>query len=430
MNTSSFAQGLAVSGMMPRLSVGMSRAINIGLLAPQTGNVQSWGLPGLNGCRIWEDSLNRAGGLLLGGQRFPVKIFAADCRYDPATARKEALKLIHDHDVQLLMTLGGDSLSLIKDDLMDRKILTTTLLPSDLSPDTPFLLAPSELHPLYTVTGVEWLAQNRPDLKTIALCGQQDALGLPSLAAYRAACKAAGIEIVKDIQYDPGSPNIAEIGDAMMASGADVLCWCTSYTPAVHALSEHVFHASFKGQILSCTLDNYAQLVARTSADFLEGTVFQFPDFDDPALSDMDFFFRRPSDFFETYNQRFPGTWTAVSWEFAAILDIWHAAVEKAGSTHSVSVLAAMKQMGHVAHAFGPAKWWGGDVYGIDNALVGNWPVVTIRGGKAKIEEFGSIPNWLAKNSALLRREMRDLGQMWDQRLESDLSAPHLGKGP
>ena len=115
-----------------------------------------------------------------------------------------------------------------------------------------------------------------------------------------------------------------------------------------------------------------------------------------------------------------------MSWEYAAILDIWHAAVEKAGTVNPTSVLAAMKQLGHVTHAFGPAEWWGQDVFGIDNALVGDWPVVRVENGKARIVEFGSIPAWLAAHSELLKAEMADLGQMWEQRLLRAKAGPEL----
>jgi branched-chain amino acid transport system substrate-binding protein len=416
MSTGSFAQRLAIKGALPRLTAGVSDTINIGFLAPLTGPVQSWGLPGLNGCQIWTDSINREGGLSLGGRRHRLRLVPFDCQYDPALALEGARHLVQDNDIKLLLVLGGDTLPPIMDYLTDRKLLTATLLPSDLSPDTPYLIAPSETHPIYNVTGIDWLARNRPELRRIALCSQTDALGLPSLATYRAACAAAAIEVVKEIRYDPQNRDADAMVAAMMAADPDILCFCTSYTPMVHALTEAAHSAGFDGQLVSCTLDSYPRLIARTSAAFMEGFVFQFPDFDDPALAQKAFFFNRPKDFYLEYQRRFPGSWSAVSWEYAATLDIWRAAVERAGSVTSISVLAAMKQSGAVMHAFGPATWWGSEIFGIDNALVGDWPVVQIRSGQARIVEFGSVPRWLEHHGALLRAQMVDLGQMWDQR--------------
>ena len=412
---------------MPRLSVGMASTVDIGFLAPLSGQAESWGLPGLQGCRIWENWLNRAGGLLIGGRRYPIAIHAQDCGETQQRARIGANRLLQDHDIKLMMMLGGDAYRAVADDLHTRRILTSTLLPSDLSPDSPYLIAPSEVHPVYVVTGVDWLARTRADLKTVALCAQTDGMGLPSLATYRAAFKAAGIEIVKEVQYPAEGAPAEEVAGPMLAAKPDILCWCTSYTPMVHALTEYAAEQGFKGQILSCTLDHYQKLVARLGSDFMEGVTFQFPDFDDPALSEKAFFFNQPNVFFEEYNALYPNSWTAVSWEYAAILDIWHAAVEKADSVTPASVLAAMKQLGHVTHAFGSAEWWGTDVFGIDNALVGDWPVVRIEKGRARVVEFGSVPRWLRQNEARLRAEMQALGQMWDQRL--DRVAPSLELG-
>ncbi|MEM8775318.1 MAG: ABC transporter substrate-binding protein [Pseudomonadota bacterium] len=418
MDSSSFAQKLAVTGVMPRLSVGMASTIDIGFLAPLSGQAESWGLPGLQGCRIWEQSLNKRGGVLIDGRRYPIAIHAFDCGDDPTQAREGAQLLLRDHDIKLMMMLGGDTYRVVADALNAQRILTSTLLPSDLSPDSPFLIAPSEVHPVYIVTGVDWLARAKPELKTVALCAQQDGMGLPSLATYRAAFKAAKIEIACEIQYPAQGAPAREVVGPMLDAEPDILCWCTSYTPMVHAMTEYAHEKGFKGQILSCTFDHYTKLTEKLGSDFMEGVVFQFPDFDDPALSEKAFFFNQPKVFYEEYNALYPNSWTAVSWEYTAILDIWHAAVEKAGTVNPISVLAAMKQLGHVTHAFGHAEWWGGDLFGIDNALIGDWPVVTIQEGQARIVEFGSVPDWLRKNGDLLRAEMMDLGQMWQQRVK------------
>ncbi|MCE8518836.1 ABC transporter substrate-binding protein [Ruegeria pomeroyi] len=419
MLSSSFAHRMAVTSLFPQDRVGMSEPIKIGFLAPLTGPVSSWGLPGLHGCRLWEDWLNRAGGILVGGRRYPVSIVPFDCGYDPERAMEGARHLVHTEQVKLLMMLGGDTFTPLRGFLTENKVLTSTLLPSDLSPDTRYLIAPSEVHPIYNVTGVDWLARNRPELRRVAMCSQKDALGLPSIATYRAAFEAAGVPVVKEVKYDPEMTDVAAIVQPMLDAQPDLLCWCTSYTPMVHAMTEYAHAKGFSGQILSCTLDNYQRLVARTSTEFMEGALFQFPDFDDPKLARKAFFFNRPSTFFKEYNARYPGNWSAVSWEYVAILDIWHAAVEKVASVHPVSVLATMKQMDPVTHAFGPARWWGESIFGIDHALVGDWPVVRIQEGRARIVEFGSIPAWLDKHEDMLRRHMQAAGQMWQQRLET-----------
>ncbi|MXN17830.1 ABC transporter substrate-binding protein [Pseudooceanicola sp. GBMRC 2024] len=417
----SLAQRLQAAGNLPRLSVQDRAPVRIGALVPLSGPEQPWGRPGLDGCRIWADWINDHGGLLLGGKRHQVELVIEDSALGERAALEAARHLVEVRRVRLVLTLGGADMGLALAYLADRRVLTATLLPSDLSPDHPFLIAPSEVHPFFNVTGVDWLARQRPAARRVAVCSQTDRLGLPSLATYRAAFRVAGREIVHETRYDPAQFDARAIVAAMMASDPDILCWCSSAPPMIEEMTVAAYEAGFAGEILACTCDGYDRMIARTSAAFMERFTFQFPDFDDPALETAEFFFRRPRAFYDTYVTRFPGQWTAVSWEYAAILDLWHAAVEIADSLAAPSVLAAMKRGRQMPHTFGMAKWWGTEVYGIDNALVGDWPVVAIRDGKAQIQGFGSVLDWLEAHGGTLIEELGALGQLWDQRLKPDL---------
>lgn len=422
MSTYRFGADLAVSAAMPKSNVKSREAVKIGVMAPFTGDASSWGLPGFHASLIWADWLNAAGGLQVGDRRYPVEIAAYDDQYDPARAAIGAKMLVNSEEVRLILTLGGDTMPAITEFLTRTKTLATTLLPSDLSPDTPYLIAPCEVHPIYVVTGVDWLAQNRPHLKTAAICAQKDALGLPSVATYRAAFEAAGIQVVEEILFPGALKDVDAMVEVLLDKQPDILCWDTAYEPFVHALTEAAYRKGFKGQILSCTCDNYQALVAKTSEDFMEGFVFQFPDFDDPALNDPRIMFTRPNEFYSEFNRRYPGEWSAVPWEYFSILEIWRGAVERAQTVECIPVLTAMRTGGLGRNVFGEARWWGKELFGIDHALVGSWPVVEIQRGRARVVEFRSILDWWDQHGEILLRHMRAFGQMWDQRIEQHLS--------
>ena len=391
--------------------------IKIGFLAPLTGPVAAWGKPGLDGCRIWGEWINAAGGIQYGGHGHMVEFVPYDNEYDPAKARTGATKLIREDGVSLIMMLGGDTWPGVQPVADRTGMLFTTLLPSDLGPDTATLLAPAEVHPIYNVTGVEWLAENKPELKTAVMCAQDDALGLPSVATYLAAFEAAGISMQQEpLLFDPATTDFAPVVTKLLSGNPDIFCLDTCYADYVHPITEQLFQQGYGGQIISCTADFYEQMIEKTSVEFMEGFIFQFPDFDDPALNADFVNFPDANRFYEVYNERHPGEWGAVSWEYASIMELWKSAAEKAGSIEPDAVLSAMKEGGKGEHAFGTADWWGEDLFGIDNALVGDWPVVVIENGKATIKEFKSIPDWYASNGELLKKHMSAYGQMWDQR--------------
>ncbi len=414
----SSAIGLAAAGITarPRIAFAQAKTVKIGFLAPLTGEVAAWGLPGLYGCEIWAEQVNAAGGVMIGGEPHRVELVTYDNEYAPDKARTGATKLIGEDEVSFIMMLGGDTWPAVQPVAERAGMLVSTLLPSDLGPDTETLIAPCEVHPIYNVTGVQWLAENRPELKTAVICAQEDSLGRPSVATYLAAFEAAGIEVINQIFFDISTTDFAPVMTSMLADNPDIICLDTAYADYVHPLCEQAFQQGFKGQMISCTADFYEQIIEKTSKEFMEGFIFQFPDFDDPALNSSQVNFQDPNGFYAEYAKRWPGEWGAVSWEYASILDLWKAGAEKAGSVEPDAVLAAMKEGGTGLHAFGEAKWWGKELFGIDNALVGDWPVVVIENGKAVIKEFKSIPDWWEKNSAVMIKHFEAMGEMYYQR--------------
>ncbi|MDZ7788366.1 MAG: ABC transporter substrate-binding protein [Halofilum sp. (in: g-proteobacteria)] len=221
------------------------------------------------------------------------------------------------------MMLGGDTWGGVQQVHNRAGMLSSTLLPSDLSPDTPYLLAPCETHPVYNVTGADWMAAQNPDLKRAVMAAQDDNLGKPSVATFSAAFEARGIDMVKEpLFYDPGTTDFAPIVSSLLAADPDVFCLDTAYKPAVHALTKELQSQGYEGQLISCTCDGYSELVEKVGKDYMDGFIFQFPDFDDPMLEQQQVNFERPIEFFEEYQKRWPGEWTAVSWEYPAIMDL------------------------------------------------------------------------------------------------------------
>ena len=419
--------GRSKSSLASALSVAMAdhglespTSLKVGFLAPLTGKLKSWAEPGLNGSLIWRDRVNASGGIRVGMRRYMVDLVPFDTRFQPELALAGVKKLIDEDGVKFILMVGGnDFTEQVRDVINRHRMLVATLLPSDLTPDAPTLIAPSEVHPIYNVTGVDWLKRQDHSLKTVAMCAQDDLHGLPSIATYRAAFEAADIELVAEHLFPIETTDFGAIVDGLLAKSPDVLCWDTAYEPFLHALTKEAYKRGFKGRLLSCTCDNYQDLIDQTSPEFMEGFVFQFPDFDDPRLNDSQVNFENANAFYEEFCERFPHSWSAVSWEYVSTLELWKNAVQRARSTEPFSVLSMMKFGGVGHHAFGEAIWWGNELFGIDNALVGDWPVVMIENGRARIQEFSSIMDWWSRHKDALIRHMRAMNLMWDQRESS-----------
>ena len=237
-------------------------------------------------------------------------------------------------------------------------------------------------------------------------------MGLSSLATYRAAFEVTGIEIVEEKLFGFDVVDFAPVVSACLAKNPDILCWDTAYPDYVTLMTEQAFLQGFQGKFVSCTLDQYPNVIDKSSQEFVEGFIFQFPDFDDPMMQGPDINFANAAEFYRIYQEKYPGAWNAVSWEYAGILESWKRGVELAGSYEPLDVLEALKGMETFPHVFGPAKWWGKDFFGVDNAPIGRWPVVQMQNGKAVIVEMANVMAWLEQHQDVLYRHFKDLNMV------------------
>jgi branched-chain amino acid transport system substrate-binding protein len=408
--TGGVAAGLTTLSATPSKVFAGEKTVKVGFLAALTGDAAGWGLPGLYGVEIWVEQINAAGGMDVGGEKFRIEVISYDDEFDAIKATIGAKKLLFEDEVSVVLMLGVTPVLAVKDFMTRNKMLVTTLVPTDISADAPYLFAPVEVHPFYNVTAVDWISRNMPNIKTAAIATQNDELGLTSLATYRAAFEVAGIEVVEENLFGFEVTDFAPVVSKLIAASPDLITWDTAYPDYVNLLTEQAYLQGYKGQFVNCTLDQYDHIMAKTSKEFLEGFLWQFPDLDDPVMQGSGTHFKGAADFYKTYAERYPGAWTAVSWEYAAALEMWKTAVAKAGTVEPLKVSEALRSLSPVPHAFGDAEWWGEEFFGVNSAALGKWPVVQMQNGKAVIVEMGDVRAWMDKHGDVLKKHMAALG--------------------
>ena len=103
------AAGLSLASMpLSRPARAENKVIRIGFMAPLTGEVAGWGLPGLYGCQIWADEINAGGGVKIGDENYNLEFVGYDDEYMPDKSLQGAKKLVLEDGVKFVMMLGGD----------------------------------------------------------------------------------------------------------------------------------------------------------------------------------------------------------------------------------------------------------------------------------------------------------------------------------
>ncbi|MFC1908169.1 ABC transporter substrate-binding protein, partial [Chloroflexota bacterium] len=245
------------------------KTVKVGFLAALTGEAAGWGLPGLYGCEIWVDEVNAVGGLQIGDDKYLIEIVSYDDEYMATKAVLGAKKLVMEDDVAIVLMLDSPPVHAAAPWLAEQKMIQTTLNPFNLRPEYPYLMATSENCLFFCLTIYDYVARMNPEAKTVAMCNPDDESRRFTMEFARAAWESAGIEVVYDKFYDPMTVDFAPIATAMIATGADIMCWEASYSYGVHLLTEQAMLQGFEGILCAETCDMYPELIERVGKEYL-----------------------------------------------------------------------------------------------------------------------------------------------------------------
>ena len=112
------------------------------------------------------------------------------------------------------------------------------------------------------------MAEKFPKLKRAVICAQDDELGIPSVATYRAAFEVAGIEVVGENIFDIETTDFAPVVTSLLAKKPDIFCFDTAYTDYVNLIAVQLYEQGYKGKMISCTLDNYPAIIEKNEQRF------------------------------------------------------------------------------------------------------------------------------------------------------------------
>jgi branched-chain amino acid transport system substrate-binding protein len=422
----------ALGGVMPMLSScfpgkpaappAAAKTVNIGALMAMTGPAAAWGLPGLPGMHIVIDSINEAGGLKVGDERYLVNLVTYDDENIASKAVLGANKLVFEDKVKFIIMLGDPPVSAVSPFLNEQKVIYDSLyLP--LAKDRPYLIAGNDIVNWGDALRAYWLAQNQP-IKRAAVVVQDDICGMDSGSWSLAGWKSAGVDVVYDKRFALDTVDFAPVMSAILETNPDVIDCSCAYPEYVVLLEEQAYLQGFEGIFTHCDSDLLATL-AKVPAEWLAGRHYE----DVPSMNDPWFGEGSPQhQFYDAWMARYgPGAPEdqhrkiyAVEVVYPPAIQMWAYGVEHAGTFDSDAVLAAMKAAKEVPSIEGPLYWLpeiGEDLFGIDNLYAHNFHVTCLQpnGDRKCVAEMDFEP-WYKEYRDLIIQEREAMGLMYYQR--------------
>jgi branched-chain amino acid transport system substrate-binding protein len=373
------------------------KPFKIGILGPMSGPAVAWGLPAKHGVEIWVEDIKKVGGIKVGDVTYIPEIIVYDDENVSSKAMLGSRKILLEEKADIVLQLGGDPAIATGPFFTKNKMVAHSFISTDVRSQYPYLVVPVESVPFFT-GALEWIAKAYPEAKTMAHVAQDDLIGIEGATYTYAGAKANNIKLVYDKFFAPETQDFAPVVTAMLAKKPDIINLGCSYVEYVDLIVEQCYKQGFKGILVA--VEFMQSTIDKVPNDWLEArrAIGCFPRFDDPVIKSRKIGERSFESFYNEFVKRWPGEWGAVSYEWAAGLDLWRHGMKLAGSIDSIKILEALKAQKTSPHCFGTGKWMGKEFAGIDNLLLSDWHWTEYKNGKNAIVYSMNVADWLEKN--------------------------------
>jgi len=377
------ADEVAILGHLPAQEIGVEypigETINIGFLAALSGPDAGWGLPGITGNSIFIDAVNKTGGLLVGGTRYPIKMYEFDDEATGSKALQGARQLVLENDVKFISAIGGAPADATHPFLTESKVVYASLISTDITPERLYLIGGGDVTPRIDMLRplvVKWFLPRPDELGRPlrwAVTSQDDPIGRQTQAWEVGCAVAEGWDVVYDKHFAIETTDFAPIATAMMATNPDAISLNLTWPDFQTLLWEQFYLQGYEGKPnLSKITPEYAE--ARMGID-------AFPRMDDP-------WFGEPSwqhSFTNLWNARYgPGgpedvhrPMTGIDFDHVVTLLPWanwaqHWGMENPNAgrfPNNDEILETARALTEFPTLLGPGYMYGKDMWGIDNMI-------------------------------------------------------------
>ena len=413
----------------------IGETINIGFLCALSGPDAGWGLPGLTGNWIFIDAVNKTGGLLVGGVRYPLDMYAFDDEAIASKALQGARQLVLENDVRFISAIGGNPCDAAHPFLSEHGVVYASLISCDIKPDRPYCIAGGDttpridmLRPLVVKTVLPRPEDLGRKLRW-AVTSQDDTIGR-TCQAWECGCAVAeGWEIVYDKHFAIETTDFAPIITAMMATNPDAISFNLCYPTFQCLLWEQCYLQGYEGVISQNYIDWEANL-QKIPAQYAEDRwgMDNFPRMDDPWWG------------YPSWNHSFTNLWearygpggpedvyrhmTGIDYDHVVQLIPWAYWAQVAGEQYpgefpdNDMVLAAARSLHEFPTILGPGFMYGESMWGIDNMMSLPIPINKFDATAMSKRIWTSIEfeDWYENIIDIVIPIVEEHGQMWYQR--------------
>ena len=357
--------------------------ITLGISSSLSGWAAEWGMAHFRGGELLFEKTNAAGGLDIGGEKHLIKWIVYDDKFDPTEGAIIANRLIHEDKVDVFITMSGEIATVAREISRDagKFQFGADWVDDQPSPDYPLAFANLISFAEIVGGGYPWLAENYPEIKTIAKISPNYALAVSGEGWVKRWAELLGIEVLATERPEPDVVDFTPVLNTIVAKNPDMID-VTAFTGDVAALIvKQSRELGYTGMFVGWDMYNLELMIeiagAENTEGFISGMGYGRPYL--PAMKEVE----------AAYVEKYGPPWVSsvlgevVGWE--ALLG----AIEKAGTWESEALANAMRG-GEFTTITGTARFGGKEIYGIDNQILSPLYIAQIQGGE--VIHLDSVP--------------------------------------
>lgn len=341
--------------------------LKIGQTTPLSGSASAWGIGCRRGTETAVAEINKAGGIVIGGQPYVIQLIVEDDQYLEGPALTATKKLIDADKVKMIIGFGASAVSAQQGITEPQHVLMFPYAYAKeiLGPDKPYTFRLNATFDEFLPCIFAVIKETHPEWKKVATFNQDDVSGRAGGTLSVATQKAMGFENVFVEYFAKGTTDFYPLLTKLLATKPDIID--SGASPAlVAAVLKQARELGYTGPALTMSFAMVNQMLAIASPKDLENLYVCVPDHSDPKMP------QGARDFYAKYTAAYPteayNPIAGVMYgEMKALAEI----LQKVGSTDVEKLKAGMEDPNLTfSNLYGVCKFGRADYYGVPHQVL------------------------------------------------------------
>jgi branched-chain amino acid transport system substrate-binding protein len=348
------------------VSAAGTKTLLVGDINPLTGKGAYWGIGAQTANDLNAEKINKAGGIVVQGQRYKIKFIHEDDKYTGAAGVAAANKLIFTDKVKFLVgPLASASVMAFQPITEANKVvlICDTYAPPTLLQGKKYtfraIVPPTHLAPAF----FEWLKKTYPHLKKAAHIAPNDATGWGSAQGDNDAIVNLGMEVAANEYYERGTEDFTAMLTRILVKKPDFFAMGGTAPGDAALIIKQARELGFKGMVQHSGMLDPNVIGPVAGWENVEGVMSTAVSPVGPVVP------QGMKDFFKDYKAKY-GELNSFAPHIYDMLSILVLGIKKADSLDPDKVVEALENLGEFNTIWGKAYFGGMKLYGNNHQVM------------------------------------------------------------